>query len=65
VASLPDFDYWLFDSSRLYVLRFTDEDSLIGAEQVIDAARIVAANAARCGMALRRDARPVCRTAWP
>jgi len=47
VASLPSFDYWLFDSSRLYVLHFTEDDNLIGAEPVTDAARIVAANAAR------------------
>lgn len=44
---LPGFDYWLFDSSQLYVLHFTDDDNLIGAEHMTDPARIVAANAAR------------------
>lgn len=47
VTELPDDDYWLFDSSRLYVLHFTPDDNLIGAEPVTDLALIVAANAAR------------------
>lgn len=47
VGDLPNHDYWLFDSHRLYVLHFTEDDNLIGAEPVTDLARIVAANAAR------------------
>lgn len=47
VAALPTHDYWLFDSRQLYILHFTEDDNLIGAEPVTDAARIVAANAAR------------------
>lgn len=47
ITELPDYDYWLFDSSRLYVLHFTPEDNLIGAEPVTDATQIVTANAAR------------------
>jgi hypothetical protein len=33
-AGLPNHDYWLLDSSRLYVVRFTDKDELLGAEPV-------------------------------
>lgn len=47
VAELPQEDYWLFDSYRLYVLHFTEDDDLIGAEAVSDPARIIAANASR------------------
>jgi hypothetical protein len=47
VKALPDVDFWLFDSTRLYVLHFTTANDLIGAEPVTDPARIVAANAAR------------------
>lgn len=43
-AGLPDHDYWLFDSSRLYLMRFTDENELLGAELVEDAATVVAHN---------------------
>jgi hypothetical protein len=47
VEDLPDEDYWLFDSHRLYVLHFSEDDNLIGAEPVTDLTRVVAANAAR------------------
>jgi hypothetical protein len=47
VAELPQVDYWLFDSYRMYVLHFTEDDNLIGAEAVSDPARILAANASR------------------
>lgn len=41
---LPDHDYWLFDSARLYIVRFTDDDQLLGAELVEDPAAIIQAN---------------------
>jgi len=41
VADLPNHDYWLLDSSRLYIVRFSDADELLGAEPVEDAAQIV------------------------
>src|SRR5690348_6058619 len=37
----PDHDNWLFDSSPLYLVRFDDEDDLLGFERV-DPATIVA-----------------------
>src|SRR2546430_3411053 len=40
-ARLPDHDYWLLDSSRLYIVRFTETDELLGAEPVDDAATVV------------------------
>ena len=42
-AGLPDHDYWLFDSSRLYVVRFADDDELLGAELIEDPAAVVRA----------------------
>jgi hypothetical protein len=47
VSSLPDQDFWLFDSSGLYVLHFTNDDNLIGAEHITDPMQVIAANAAR------------------
>jgi hypothetical protein len=41
---LPNHDYWLFDSSRLYLMHFTDGDELLGAELVEDAAVVVEHN---------------------
>ena len=41
---LPDYDYWLFDSSRLVVMRFDESDRFIGGELVEDSAEIVRAN---------------------
>lgn len=46
-TGLADHDYWLFDSSRLYVVRFTEDDQLLGAEPVEDPAHIIQANAWR------------------
>jgi hypothetical protein len=46
-VGLPDHDYWLFDSSRLYIVRFTDQDELLGSELVEDPEAIVQANAWR------------------
>jgi hypothetical protein len=43
-AELPDYDYWLFDSSRLIVMRFDESDRFIGGELVKDSAEIVRAN---------------------
>jgi hypothetical protein len=40
---LPDIDYWMFDSSRLYVMRFADDDTMLGAEPVISPAIIAQA----------------------
>jgi hypothetical protein len=40
-AGLPNHDYWLLDSSRLYLVRFTDTDELLGAEPVEDPATVV------------------------
>ncbi|MEV7969279.1 DUF6879 family protein [Sphaerisporangium sp. NPDC088356] len=33
---LPTIDYWLLDSTRMYILRFTDDDNLLGGELVTD-----------------------------
>jgi hypothetical protein len=41
---LPGHDYWLFDSSRLYRMHFTDENELLGAELVEDNAAVVEHN---------------------
>jgi len=38
---LPEHDFWLFDSSRLYIVRFDKTDELLGAEPVDDAATVV------------------------
>jgi hypothetical protein len=43
-AELPDYDYWLFDSSKLIVMRFDEADCFIGGELVEDSAEIVRAN---------------------
>ncbi len=43
-AGLPDHDYWLLDSSRLYIVRFTDTDELLGAEPIEDPAAVVQHN---------------------
>jgi hypothetical protein len=46
-TGLPDHDYWLFDASRLYIVRFTDDDQLLGAEPIDDPGAIIQANAWR------------------
>ena len=43
-ADLPNHDYWLFDSARLYRMHFTDTDELLGAELVEDGATVVEHN---------------------
>ncbi|WP_337824391.1 DUF6879 family protein [Amycolatopsis sp. A1MSW2902] len=43
-VGLPDYDYWLFDSSRLYKMHFDDEDHFLGAEAVEDPAVVVQHN---------------------
>lgn len=41
--NLPDIDYWLFDDSQMYIVRFSGDDSLLGAEKVTDAKSIAQA----------------------
>jgi hypothetical protein len=43
-VGLPEYDYWLLDSSRLIVMRFDDADRFVGGELVEDPSRIVQAN---------------------
>jgi hypothetical protein len=40
-AGLPNHDYWLLDSCRLYIVHFTDDDELLGAELISDPATVV------------------------
>jgi hypothetical protein len=57
-AGLPDYDYWLLDSSRLIIMRFDEADRFVGGEVVEDPARIVQANYWRDAAwhkAVRRD----------
>jgi len=57
-AGLPDQDYWLFDSSKLIVMRFDDNDRFVGGERIEDPAEIVRANYWRDAAwhkAVRRD----------
>lgn len=44
---LPLFDYWLFDSARLYAMRYTEDGAWGGAEHITDPQRIVEACQAR------------------
>ncbi|SDU25798.1 DUF6879 family protein [Jiangella alkaliphila] len=39
--SLPNEDFWLFDSRTLAILRFADDDRLLGVEVVDDPAQVV------------------------
>ena len=41
---LPDYDYWLFDSSKLVIMRFDQTDRFIGGELIEDPAEIVQHN---------------------
>jgi hypothetical protein len=41
---LPDHDYWLFDSSKLVIMRFDQADRFIGGELIEDPAEIVQHN---------------------
>jgi len=57
-AKLPGYDYWLFDSSKLIVMRFDDADRFVGGELVEDPSEIVQANYwrdAALHWAVRRD----------
>lgn len=55
---LPDYDYWLFDSSRPVKMRFDETDRFIGGEVIENPAEIVKANYWRDAAwhkAVRRD----------
>jgi hypothetical protein len=39
--TLPDEDFWLFDSERVVVLRFDDDDHLLGVQVLDDPAEVV------------------------
>ena len=39
-ADLPAHDFWLFDSTSLYVLHYDDSDDLVGAELVDDSTEV-------------------------
>ena len=57
-AGLPDSDYWLFDSSKLVVMRFDETDRFLGGQLVETPADIVQANYWRDAAwhkAVRRD----------
>jgi hypothetical protein len=43
-AGLPQHDYWLFDSRKLVMMRFGEDDRFVGAEVVEDPAAIVQHN---------------------
>ncbi len=40
-VELPNHDYWLFDSRKLVMMHFGEEDRFLGAEIIEDAAEIV------------------------
>jgi hypothetical protein len=44
---LPEEDYWLFDSKRLFIVHYDTQDNLLGAEPITDPQVIVSANAWR------------------
>lgn len=46
-TDLPELDYWLFDSCRLYVLHYGDGNDLLGVEPIEEPSGIVQANAWR------------------
>ncbi|WP_171064591.1 DUF6879 family protein [Actinomadura soli] len=57
-SGLPDYDYWLFDSSKLVRLHFDDEENFLGGEHIEDPAVIVQHNHWRDAAwhrAIRRD----------
>jgi hypothetical protein len=41
--NLPRWDFWLFDSRKLYVMRYEPDGAWIGADRITDPARIVQA----------------------
>jgi hypothetical protein len=57
-AGLPDYDYWLFDSSKLVKMHFDAAENFLGGEVIGDPHEIVQANYWRDAAwhkALRRD----------
>lgn len=57
-SDLPDYDYWLFDSSMLVRMHFDDHNVFLGGEVIEDAQEIVRANYWRDAAwhkAVRRD----------
>ncbi|MQA15659.1 MAG: hypothetical protein GEV09_16275 [Pseudonocardiaceae bacterium] len=46
-SDVPHWDFWLFDSSELWDMSYTEDGTLLGVEPVADPARIVAACHAR------------------
>jgi hypothetical protein len=46
-GGVPDYDFWLFDSSRLYLMAYEPDGAFAGAARVSDPARIVEACRAR------------------
>jgi hypothetical protein len=39
-AGLPDHDFWIFDSTRLFVLHFDASNDMLGAEEISDPSEI-------------------------
>ena len=57
-TGLPDYDYWLFDSSKLVRMHFDDNENFLGGELIEDPAVIVQHNYWRDAawhLAMRRD----------
>lgn len=57
-SGLPDYDYWLFDSSKLVRMHFDDDENFLGGELIEDPAEIVQHNYWRDAAwhrAVRRD----------
>lgn len=57
-SGLPDYDYWLFDSSKLVRMHFDDDENFLGGELIEDPAVIVQHNYWRDAAwhrAVRRD----------
>lgn len=57
-ADLPDYDYWLFDSSKLVRMHFAQDETFLGGELIEDPAEIVQHNYWRDAAwhrAMRRD----------
>ena len=56
-AGLPDHDFWLFDSCRLYLMHYDDHDAPLGAEFIEHPAEVVRHNYFR-DVAWHHAARP-------
>lgn len=57
-SRLPDYDYWLFDSSKLVRMHFDDDENFLGGELIEDPTEIVQHNYWRDAAwrrAVRRD----------